>query len=165
MRQWTINGVAVSLELGHEDDSDLDLVLKTESIPLGLTPGGVIGSGGTIGGFGISVTEASSANVILHWPAISFEDPDRRSAIYEAARNALEEAERLELKRVGLFTLGLEVSRIPSWEVANEMTRAVVEHLKDQTNLQAVAFVAGSAMQVSSLEFALSNQWTFSSDG
>ena len=164
MRQWAINGVTVSVELGHEDDSDLDLVLKSESIPVGLTPGGVIGSGGTIGGFGISITEANSADNVMHWPAISFDDPDRRALIYRAAREALEEAEKLELKRVGFFTLGLEVSRIPSWEVANELARALVEHLKNGSRLEAVFLVASSAMQVSSMEFALDNQWTVSQD-
>ena len=82
----------------------------------------------------------------------------------EAMEEALEEAEKLELKRVGLFTLGLEVSRIPSWEVANEVTRALVEHLKDNSSLEAVFLVVGSTMQMSSLEFALSNRWTVAPD-
>lgn len=160
MRQWNVNGVTVALEMGHEDDSDLDLALKTENIPLGLTPGGVVGGGGTIGGFGISVRESSQAETVVYWPAVSVQDPDRRNIINKAAREALEEAELQGLKNIGFFTMGFEVSRVPSWEVADALVKAVVNHLKENSSLHTILLVASSPMQLSSLEFALNNHWT-----
>jgi hypothetical protein len=157
VKECVISDVQVMLELGHDDDSDLDLVLKTESIPLELTPGGVIGGAGTIGGFGISVKEATRAENVVYWPPVSIRDPDRREIINKATREALRTAEGLGVSSVGLFTMGLEVSRIPSWEVAEEIVKGVVTHLKEQTALERIFLVASSPMQVSSFEYVLLN--------
>jgi hypothetical protein len=157
VREFVISSVHVMLELGHDDDSDLDLVLKTENIPLGLTPGGVIGGGGTIGGFGISVKEGTHAANAVYWPPVSARDPDRRKIINRATREALSAAEGLGVNSVGLFTMGLEVSRIPSWEVAEEIVKGVIMHLKEQTALERILLVASSPMQVSSFEYVLQN--------
>jgi O-acetyl-ADP-ribose deacetylase (regulator of RNase III) len=160
VKKWNVNGVSVVLEMGHDDDSDLDLALKTENIPLGLTPGGVVGGAGTIGGFGISVKESSQADTVVYWPAVSIQNPDRRDIINRAAVEALEEAEEQDLKSVGFFTMGFEVSRVPSWEVADALVKAVVNHLKENSSLQTILLVASSPMQLSSLEFALNNHWS-----
>ena len=119
MEQHSIGSIDVSVILGRFDDSDLELVVKSQDIPLGITPGGVIGGGGTVGGFGITIKEASDAENVIHWPAISMDNPDRRDAIYNATIDALNSAEKIEATKIGFFTMGLEVSRIPSWDIAD----------------------------------------------
>ncbi|GAH41663.1 unnamed protein product, partial [marine sediment metagenome] len=135
MEPQSIGSIDVSVILGRFDDSDLDLVVKSQDIPLGITPGGVIGGGGTAGGFGITIKEASNADNVILWPAISMDNPDRRDAIYKATVEALNSAEKIEATKIGFFTLGLEVSRIPSWEIAEEIIKAINDYSKEETLL------------------------------
>lgn len=157
MKQQHLGGIEVQLVLGQFDDSELDLVVKAQDIPLGLSPSGVIGSGGTVGGFGITIKEASNAEAVLKWPSVSIEDPDRRDIIYEAARNALNSADEMDADNIGFFTMGLEVSRVPSWEIAEEIVRAINEHSKRETQISKIIVVASSPIQESSFQFALNN--------
>ncbi|MGY5859474.1 MAG: hypothetical protein RTU63_08890, partial [Candidatus Thorarchaeota archaeon] len=115
MEQHSVGGIGISIILGRFDDSDLDLVVKAQDIPMGITPGGALGGGSTVGGSGITIKEASNAESIIHWPSISIENPSRRSAIYNATMKALDNAEQIQAAQVGFFTMGLEVSRLPSW--------------------------------------------------
>ena len=155
--EWTLGSTRISLELGHSDDSDLELAVKSENIPLGLTPGGVLGGGGTIGGFGISISEGTHAENVIFWPAVSIQDPDRRSIIRESVRNALDDAEKNEIRRIGFFTMGLEVSRVPSWEIAEEIAAGIAEHLKMASGLELVLLVVSSATQLSSFQYVMKN--------
>jgi len=155
--QQSIGNIDVSVILGRFDDSELDLVVKAQDIPLGITPGGVIGGGGTVGGFGITIKEDSDAENVLHWPAISMDNPDRRNAIYNATVEALNSAEKIEATKIGFFTMGLEVSRIPSWEIAEEIIKAINDYSKEETLLDKIMLVASSPTQVSSFQYALNN--------
>ncbi|MHA1613977.1 MAG: hypothetical protein ACTSYJ_03980 [Candidatus Thorarchaeota archaeon] len=157
MVQQSIGSIDVSVILGRFDDSDLDLVVKAQDIPLGITPGGVIGGGGTVGGFGITIKEASDAENVIHWPAISMDNPDRRKAIFNATVEALNSAEKIEATKIGFFTMGLEVSRIPSWEIAEEIIKAINDYSKEETLLDKIMLVASSPTQVSSFQYALNN--------
>jgi O-acetyl-ADP-ribose deacetylase (regulator of RNase III) len=157
LEQHSIGSIDVSVILGRFDDSDLELVVKSQDIPLGITPGGVIGGGGTVGGFGITIKEASDAENVIHWPAISMDNPDRRDAIYNATIDALNSAEKIEATKIGFFTMGLEVSRIPSWEIAEEIIKAINDYSKEVTLLDKIMLVASSPTQVSSFQYALNN--------
>ena len=157
MEQHSIGSIDVSVILGRFDDSDLDLVVKSQDIPMGITPGGVIGGGGTVGGFGITIKEASDAENVIHWPVISMDNPDRRDAIYNATIDALNSAEKIEATKIGFFTMGLEVSRIPSWEIAEEIIKAINDYSKEVTRLDKIMLVASSPTQVSSFQYALNN--------
>lgn len=157
MDQYSIGDVNVSVILGRFDDSELDLVVKAQDIPLGITQGGVIGGGGTVGGFGITIKEASNAENVIHWPSISMDNPDRRNAIYSATMEVLNSAEKNEASKIGFFTMGLEVSRLPSWEIAEEIVKAINNYSKENTLLDEIVLVASSPTQVSSFQYALSN--------
>lgn len=157
MQQHSIGSINVTVILGRFDDSELNLVVKSQDIPLGITPGGVIGGGGTVGGFGITIKEASDADNVIHWPAISMDNPDRRDAIYNATIEALNSAEKIEATNIGFFTMGLEVSRIPSWEIAEEIIKAINDYSKEVTLLDKIMLVASSPTQVSSFQYALNN--------
>jgi len=143
--EWSLGNFNVIVELGHNDDSDIAVVVKTKEIIMGRKK------------TRISIQEASNAKEVLYWPGIAMDNPDRRSMIYSAALGALEKANGLEADNVGLFTMGLEVSRIPSWEVADEIVKAIVSHSKTGTGLNQVLLVASSPIQVSSFQYALNN--------
>lgn len=148
MGGWSLGNFSVIVELGHNDDSDIDLVVKTRDIPLG----------------SVSVKEGSNAEEVQYWPSISMGNPDRRTSIFTAALRALERADSLKAKNVGFFTMGLEVSRIPSWEVAEEIVKAIASHSKTESRLNRVLLVASSPMQVSSFQYALNNIQTLTRD-
>ena len=157
MARHYFENIEIQVILGKFDDSELDLAVKSQNIPLGLSPSGVIGGGGTIGGFGITVKEASNVDTVLQWPGISVEDPDRRDIIYDTTKNAFLTAEEIEAVNIGFFTMGLEVSRIPSWEIAEEIVRAISEYSKKPNQIETVFIVVSSPMQESSFQFALNN--------
>ena len=141
MGGWSLGNFDVIVELGHNDDSDLDLVVKAQDISLG----------------SVTVKEGSNAEDVIFWPGISMSNPDRRAEIFTAASGALDRAVDMKAKKVGFFTMGLEVSRIPSWEVAEEIVKAIASHSKTENSLDRVLLVASSPMQVSSFQYALNN--------
>ena len=145
MGGWSLGNLSVIVELGNIDDSNLDLAVKTKDIKLGRK------------GPSITVQEGSNAEETLYWPGVTLENPDRRTAIYSAASAALETAEGLKAEKVGFFTMGFEVSRIPSWEVAEEIVKAIVNHSKTECGLNSILLVASSPIQVSSFQYALNN--------
>jgi hypothetical protein len=142
---WSLGNLSVIVELGSIDDSDLDLAVKTKDIKLGRK------------GPSITVQEGSNAEETYYWPGVTLDNPDRRSAIYAAALAALEAADGLKAEKVGFFTMGFEVSRIPSWEVAEEIVKAIVIHSKKESGLNSILLVASSPIQVSSFQYALNN--------
>lgn len=157
LERYSIGDIEVSVTLGRFDDSELDLVVKSQDIPLGITPGGVIGGGGTVGGFGITIKEASNADNIIHWPPISIENPDRRIAIHNATSEALNSAEEIQATKIGFYTMGLEVSRLPSWEIAEEIVKAINNYSKKESQIDRIVLVASSPTQVSSFQYAITN--------
>lgn len=157
MVQHSFGSIDVCVILGRFDDSELDLVVKAQDIPLGIAPGGVTGEGGTVGGFGITIKEASNAENVIHWPAISMDNPDRRDAIYKATMDALNSAAKIEAVKIGFFTMGLEVSRLPTWEIAEEIVKAINDYSKEDALLDKIVLVASSPTQVSSFQYALNN--------
>ncbi len=146
-----IRGVEVCISLGYPDDSDLDLVVKSKKINLGLDPGG------ELGGLGVTFQEASSSPNIEHWPPVSVQDLDRRDVIFRTAQGVLETAEEIQASSVGFFTMGLELSRVPSWEVGEEIVRAIDNHIGEDTSIRRIVIVASTPTQVSSFQFALNN--------
>lgn len=152
MSGWSLGTLSVNVELGNVDDSNIDVVVKTKDITLGSK------------GARITVNEASNAAEVLYWPGITMDNPDRRSIIYTAALGALETAEGMKAQKVGFFTMGFEVSRIPSWEVAEEIVKAIVSHSKAECSLDSVLLVASSPIQVSSFQYALNNIATIMRD-
>ena len=151
MSSWSVGNLNVTVKLGELDDSNMDLVVKTKDITLGSKKAG------------ITIKEGSNAGEIIYWPGISMSNPERRSEIYKAALWALETAEGLKAQNVGFFTMGFEVSRIPSWEVAEEIVKAIASHSKAGCGLNNVSLVASSPIQVSSFHFALNNVATIMS--
>lgn len=145
MDGWSLGSISVCVELGHEDDSDIDLVVKAGDLPLSLEKSG------------ITVKEGSNAEGVVHWPSIKMSSPNRRQEIYDSAKNALETAERVKAKNVGFFTTALEVARVPSWEVAEEIVKAVHSHSQIESKLDRVLLVASSPIQVSSFQYVLNN--------
>lgn len=142
--EWSVGGITVFLTLGPFDDAELDLSVKTEK----LLP--------DIGG--ITIIEPSSAKQVEFWPSVSVKDLNRRKTLYEAVKNLLKTAEESEAKDIGFFTMGLEVSRVPSWEVAEELVKAIKEHGDLGSSLKTIILVAGSPTQISSFHYALDNQ-------
>ena len=155
--QHYLKNIEVQVVLGKFDDSELDLVVKSQGIPLGFSPSGVIGDGGTTREFGITIKEATNADNVLQWPGLSILDPNRRETIYQTTKNALLTADGLQAVNVGFFTMGLEVSRIPSWEIAEEIVRALHEYTKKPTKIEKVFIVVSTPTQENSFEFALNN--------
>ncbi|MHA2383566.1 MAG: hypothetical protein ACXACT_13410 [Candidatus Thorarchaeota archaeon] len=145
MDGWSLGSISVCVELGHEDDSDIDLVVKSSDIPLSLEKSG------------ITVKEGSNAEGVLHWPSIKMSNPNRRQEIYDSTKSALETAEKVEAKKVGFFTTALEVARVPSWEVAEEIVKAVHNHSRNESKLNQILLVASSPIQVSSFQYVLNN--------
>lgn len=123
----------------------MDLVVKTKDVRLGTMEAT------------FTVKEGSNAAEVLYWPRISLSNPDRRSEIYSAALEALERAIDTKAQRVGFFTMGLEVSRIPSWEVAEEIIKAILKHSMTESDIDRISLVASSPIQVSSFQYALNN--------
>lgn len=152
--EWMVGNISVSISLGRADDTDLGLVVKAKDIELGANKGGVSGA---FEAFGITIQEATSSENVEHWPRVSMTDPDRRATIYDATSRALLTAEGLDVKEVGFFTMGLEVGRIPTWETAEEIVRAVHAHAKNAESVERIALVASSPTQVSSFQYALDN--------
>ncbi|MFW9767380.1 MAG: hypothetical protein ACFFF9_12915 [Candidatus Thorarchaeota archaeon] len=142
---WSLGGINILVELGREDDSDMDLVVKASDIQLGFDKSS------------ITIKEDSNAGEILHWPSIKMSNPNRRQEIYDSAKNALETAEKVEAKRIGFFTTALEVARLPSWEVAEEIVKAVHTHSQNENCIDCVFLVASSPIQLSSFQFVLNN--------
>ena len=85
------------------------------------------------------------------------DNPDRRNAIYNATIDALNSAERIEATKIGFFTMGLEVSKLPTWEIAEEIVKAINDYSKEETLLDKIMLVASSPTQVSSFQYALNN--------
>jgi hypothetical protein len=152
-----LRGIDISVQLGPCDDSDIGLVVKAQSIPVGISSQNPIGNTSGQGGFEISIKEATNAEKIRHWPSVSIQNPNRRKIVYQCVKDALYDAEEANVSSVGFFTLALEVSRVPSWEVAEEIVKAVYDHVKNGTALDRIVLVASSPIQVSSFQYALSN--------
>ena len=151
MTECLFDSIKVMVRLGPYKDEKLDLALMSSNVLAG------VDSGAASGGLGITIQEQPSAEKAEYWPVLSMDTPNRRSAIYEAVKNTLDTAERDEAERVGIFTLGLEVARVPSWEVAEEISKAVYDYSKVTTHVKEVVVIASSPTQVSSFQYALNN--------
>ena len=150
---YNVGSIGVSIILGQLDDSKLDLVVKAQDIPLGVPPIGARTGGVT----GITIKEASNAENIIHWPTINISNPNRRKEIYKATSEALDNAAEIKATQIGFFTMGLEVARLPTWEIAEEIVKAIVEFSKRESFLNKIMLVGSSPTQVSSFQFAINN--------
>ena len=145
--EWLFGGISICIEQDPYDDTDLGLVIHSKDIPLGLEAAGI----------GLTAHEASSAKNTEYWPPISIRDLDRRQRVFDAACSLLENADKLKEKEIGFFTSGFEVSGVPSWEVAEEIIRALHKCSKEDTCIEKVVIVAGTPTQLSSFQYALDN--------
>jgi hypothetical protein len=145
LKKWKLGEISVFTELGFSDDTDINLVVKSKGISLstGITR--------------VTVQERSNASNIEYWPDVCLESLDRRFIIYKAATKALDKAQKISATKVGFYTTGLEAARIPSWEVAEELVRAVLAHSKNSSCIRDIFFVASSPTQMSSFQFVLNN--------
>ncbi|MFQ5832679.1 MAG: hypothetical protein ACE5H4_08260 [Candidatus Thorarchaeota archaeon] len=157
MTDCYFDSVKVMVRLGPYTDSKLDLVVKSKNVLARIDAGSIPG------GLGISIQEHSTAENAEFWPPLTMETPDRRSAIHDTVKNALRAADRVEAKRIGIYTLGLEVARIPSWEVAEEVSKAVYDYSKSTTSELEIVVVTSSPTQMSSFQYALENVTVISS--
>jgi hypothetical protein len=153
LKEWKIGEITVSIELGPFDDSKIGLVVKSKTIPIG---------NGSHSGPSIIVKESSSAKFVEYWPNISMENPNRRSTVFEAAKQILKNAENHSVTDIGFLTMGLELARIPTWEIAEELTRALNAHSREASNVKRVYLIASSPTQHSSFQFALNNAQLYS---
>jgi len=149
--------INVAVILGRFDDSDLDLVVKSQDIPLGIPSGRLATQEKEVGSFNVTIKEASNADNIIYWPSISIGSANRREIIYNATIEALKTAEQMQATRIGFFTMGLEVARVPSWEIAEEIVKAINNYSREQSPLKQIKLVASSPTQVSSFQFAVNN--------
>ena len=53
--------------------------------------------------------------------------------------------------------MGLEVSRLPTWEIAEEIIKAINDYSKKESVLDKIVLVASSPTQVSSFQYAITN--------
>jgi hypothetical protein len=148
LKEWKIGKITVSIELGPYNDSKISLVVKSKAIPIG---------DGARGVPSVMVHESSSAENIEYWPSITMEDSNRRNTMFQAARDIFKIAEKNSATNVGFFTMGLELARIPSWEIAEELVRALNAHSEVATSVQKVYFIGSTPTQLSSFQFALNN--------
>ncbi|NWF95884.1 MAG: hypothetical protein HXY34_07045 [Candidatus Thorarchaeota archaeon] len=156
MTEWTVGKVRVCLHLGPYNGSGMGLVLKSkERHPKGTPRRSNHGGDGALRLCVGNDVETSVTERVEYWPPVSVESPDRRKTIYRAIRNTLTLAKRAQIEEVGLYTLGLEVARVPSWEVADEIVRALRHHSSGETSVRRVVIVTSSPTQLSSVEHAL----------
>ncbi|MDF1541074.1 MAG: hypothetical protein P1Q69_19410 [Candidatus Thorarchaeota archaeon] len=145
--EWLFRDISVRVEIGPYNDKELGLVVKARNIPLGLELGGVA----------VTANEASEAENVEYWPSLSLGNTSRRSVIFHAASEALQKTELLSKTSIGFFTMGLEVARIPTWEIAEEIVKALHTHCQKDCGIDKVVIVASTPTQVSSLQYALDN--------
>ncbi len=124
--------------------------MKTQNIPLGM---GESSEGVPV----ITIKEASNATQVEYWPKVSIMDSNRRQLIFEAVERILTQALSKDVKNIGFFTMGLEVSHVPSWEIAEEIVRVIHKHSKLDSTIDKVLLVAASPTQVSSFQYTLQN--------
>ncbi len=152
MREWSFGNTRVKLQLGPVDDREMDIVVKAGTISLSGE------SHQPLGSIKIDVREQTSARRIEYWPAISQADTQRRRTIYNTVRDVLMTAEKERLRVIGLYTTGLEMARIPSWEVAEETVRALNAYARrGDLSVETVYIVVSSPTQLMSFEYALDN--------
>ncbi|MFX1260966.1 MAG: hypothetical protein ACFFAZ_02665 [Promethearchaeota archaeon] len=144
MIAWSFGSIKIGVHLGPYNDDNIRLAVRSKSI-------------GAAEGLGFTVQEVSSSDNIEFWPELSIASDNRRQAIYESSKKALETAERKEISSVGFYTLGLEVARVPSWEVAEEIAKAIYAHSKWSSRVREVVVVSSSPTQVSSFQYAFEN--------
>jgi hypothetical protein len=144
MIAWSFGSIKIGVHLGPYNDDTIKMTVKSKSI-------------GATGGLGFTVQEVSSSDNVEFWPELSIASDNRRQAIYESSKKALETAERKDISSVGFYTLGLEVARVPSWEVAEEIAKAIYAHSKWSSRVKEVVVVSSSPTQVSSFQYAFEN--------
>lgn len=155
MQSWKIGDIMVKITLDRENTEEFDFAVASEGITLGLSPSDPLGKQTSTK---ISIREKTSAKQVIHWPDISVMDKNRRELIFNTVKDALDSADKEQARVVGFYVFWLEVMRIPSWEVAEEIVRAISDKSLEESNIDSVVIVTSSAIQMSSLQFALDNQ-------
>ena len=153
MSEWNLENIRIEVKLGPHDDSEMGVVVKSKAIPIGIP---------AVGGPNISIQEPTNAEHVEYWPTLTMKNDDRRQQIFGSATKALETAEKLGKTNVGFFTMGLEAARVPSWEVAEEIIKAVYAHSKEHSHVETIVLVASSPTQLSSFQYTLNNASLFS---
>ncbi|MEM2142415.1 MAG: hypothetical protein QXQ81_04080 [Candidatus Thorarchaeota archaeon] len=147
MTDWRFGRVSVRMVPIGSGTGELDVVVKSKGIALE-TP---------LHGSRVILGESVQAKHEIHWPDLSLKDRGRRKIIYDSVRRALMTAVTTNGQKIGIYTLGLELMGIPSWEVAEEVVRSVRDHSVTDEGERTVTIVTSSPLQTSSFEFALDN--------
>ncbi len=155
MQCWKVGNISVRITLGNPSNEEIDLAVTSEGITLGFDPSDPFGKRTPAK---ISIKEDAPAKHVIHWPQVSVLDENRREIIYNTVKKALESAHKEQMQKIGFYIFSLEVARIPSWEVAEEIVRALQNTSNEHSSVDSVIIVTSSAVQMSSLQFALENQ-------
>jgi len=159
VNEWPIESIVVKLQVGPIDDATIDLVVTSRKLAPGLPQSSTKVVGSVLPTVGVQ--ERTTAKSVVYWPEITMMTPNRRPLIYTATKKALATAEEKGAREVAIYTVGLEVTGVPSWEIAEEIVRAVGHHSKEKRTVDRVALVVGSPIQVSSFQYALNNHTLF----
>ncbi len=155
MVEWKIGSISIEIITGPVKNREFDFVVTSKGIKIGLDPTDPLGKRG---GPAITFMEKVPAQNVKYWPDITMLSKNRREQIFKTVTDALDDAAQIDAKSIGLYIMSLEVARVPSWEVAEEIVRAIREKSVDDPAIESVVIVTGSAMQISSLQYALENQ-------
>ncbi|TFG12326.1 hypothetical protein EU537_09740 [Candidatus Thorarchaeota archaeon] len=150
--EWLFDDIHVSIEMGPYEKNNLGFIVKSEetSLDAGLTSS----QKSTLG---ISIQEVETAENVEYWPKVTMQDPNRREKIFKTTMKALRKADRLFQSDVGILTFGLEAGHVPSWEIAEEIGKAIFDHSKSDTEIERILLIPSSPTQVSSFQYVLDN--------
>ncbi len=146
--EWLFDDIHVSIEMGPYEKNNLGFIVKSEEIPLGSAQDSA---------HGVSVQDAVTAENVEYWPKVTMQDPNRREKIFRTTMKALRKADRLFQSIVGILTFGLEAGNVPTWEIAEEIGKAIFDHAKGDTEIERILLVPSSPTQVSSFQYVLDN--------
>jgi len=150
--EWLFDDIHVSIEMGPYEKNNLGFIVKSKEISLDAGLGS-----GQDSALGVSVQEAVTAENVEYWPKVTMQDPNRREKIFRSTMKALRKADRLFQSNVGILTFGLEAGHVPTWEIAEEIGKAIFDHSKGDTEIERIVLVPSSPTQVSSFQYVLDN--------
>lgn len=154
-RAWTYDRIQVILRLGPSDDSELDVALRANNIPIGIPTLGMSKEESTT--TMTTAREACEAEKVVYWPAVSIYDSDRRNRIFRVVSGLIEAADGDGDEKVGISTLGPEIGMVPAWEIAEEITKAIYMQSKREGSVRQIDINVMTAAQFDSFVFTLNN--------
>lgn len=155
LESWSIGSIKVSISLSQPEGIEFDLAVKSKEIPL-FGPFLNLSEDENITGKSAAIQD-ESADEVIFWPQLSIRDRRRRSAIRNKTSEALRLAMKNGFERIVFLTAGLEATGVPSWEVAEECSKAVYLHSGEDTSVKGIWVIAGTHVQINSFRYVLNN--------